>query len=306
MSALYYEKQKTSGGNSEQSIRCLDEKLDMLDSLTDELVLLWDNTTEGNCDENKIDEILAKMDAVDAVKPFDTKNGLAEFHRDYEELFEDAKITPPIKIDERPKRKLRPMFRRVFPVAAALAIVFGSMISAQALGFDVFGSIARWTDEVFSFESNDAFVPASIRNRPYTTEESVSFQSMRDIIDSFDISSKIAPNWLPEEFSDASAAANYTAYIRPDDGVEISAFFCVEDKSLTLCYTESDSPNAMNVIIEKENSEPILYTKNSIGHYIVCDLELSKIVWANGCFECSISGMFTYDEAIQMIDSIYL
>lgn len=307
MSALYDEKQNICGGDTEQSIRRLNKKLDVLDNLTDELALLWENAVEGNCDENKIDEILAEMDTVEPVaKPFDVSAGLAGFHRDYEELFEKTETLPRPQTDKKQTKKTHSVLRRVFPVAAVFAIVFGGMVSAQALGLDVFGSIARWTDEVFSFEANDAFVPAAIHNRPYTAEENISFQSVQDIIDSFEISGEIVPNWLPEEFSDTSVMTSYTVYIRPDNGVEINAFYWAEDRMLTINYIESDNPSTDAVIIEKENYEPILYSKEQIDYYIISDLELSKIVWINGCFECSIFGQFTPDEAIQIIDSIHV
>lgn len=46
--------------------------------------------------------------------------------------------------------------RRVAILVALLtACLFGGMVAAQAAGMDVFGAVARWTDEVFQF------VPAS-------------------------------------------------------------------------------------------------------------------------------------------------
>ena len=46
----------------------------------------------------------------------------------------------------------RSLFHKVVPLAAAIAVVFMSMIAVQAAGVDVFGSLARWTEENVPFQ----------------------------------------------------------------------------------------------------------------------------------------------------------
>ena len=53
-----------------------------------------------------------------------------------------------------PSRRRKPtrcIMRRVGLVAAVVVVIFGLMITAQAAGLDIFGAIARWTDETFHF-----------------------------------------------------------------------------------------------------------------------------------------------------------
>lgn len=50
-------------------------------------------------------------------------------------------------------------FRKVVLLAAAISIMFACMIAAQAAGVDVFGALARWTEETFRFKDNSDTIP---------------------------------------------------------------------------------------------------------------------------------------------------
>lgn len=52
-------------------------------------------------------------------------------------------------------------------------------------------------------------------------------------------------------------------------------------------------------------TEQSSYVVRGIQHYIVDDGAQTKIVWANGNFECRICGDISEEEAIAIIDSIY-
>lgn len=80
------------------------------------------------------------------------------------------------QIGYRPRvpRPRRTGLRRVAILVALLAgCLFGGMVAAQAAGVDVFGAVARWTDEVFQF------VPSSIKQ---AAEKEVDLSYSYDII----------------------------------------------------------------------------------------------------------------------------
>lgn len=70
---------------------------------------------------------------------------LYQFDDDEED---EAQPKVPVKQVRKP---VRHVFRRVGLVAAVIVVIFGLMITAQAAGLDIFGAIARWTDETFHF-----------------------------------------------------------------------------------------------------------------------------------------------------------
>lgn len=58
------------------------------------------------------------------------------------------------EVEERsvPKRRRSKIIsRRIAIVAAAISVLFATMVVAQASGLDIWGAIARWTDETFRF-----------------------------------------------------------------------------------------------------------------------------------------------------------
>lgn len=45
----------------------------------------------------------------------------------------------------------RRVWRMTLVAAAAVVCMFAIMVTAQAAGIDVFGAMARWTEDIFSF-----------------------------------------------------------------------------------------------------------------------------------------------------------
>ena len=80
----------------------------------------------------------------------------------------------------------------------AVAAVFGGMVAAQAAGIDVFGTIGRWTDEVFHF------VPSADENNQatgaYAGENAPEYSDLREALASLEIDESLAPTWFPNGF----------------------------------------------------------------------------------------------------------
>lgn len=66
-----------------------------------------------------------------------------------------------------------------------------------------------------------------------------------------------------------------------------------------------ESARAGQQTAEKDSNVQRVYVVRGIQHYIVDDGAQTKIVWANGNFECRICGDISEEEAIAIIDSIY-
>ena len=63
----------------------------------------------------------------------------------------DGNSENPAEFSSRRRPRLRRWLKQGLVAVIAVAAVFGGMVAAQASGIDVFGTIGRWTDDVFHF-----------------------------------------------------------------------------------------------------------------------------------------------------------
>ena len=82
-------------------------------------------------------------------------DGISLYQFDEDEVC-NSKTQQPERATEQTHKRIRLVARRVGLVAAVVAAIFGLMITVQAAGVDVFGAIARWTDETFHFSVPEA------------------------------------------------------------------------------------------------------------------------------------------------------
>lgn len=226
---------------------------------------------------------------------FDPEKSLAGFHEKY------AAFLDPQKEEKRKGR----MSRRAFFAAAAVAAALACMITAQALGVDIFGFFGRWTNETFSF-TNSAD-KAGYQGRklfyPFEEGETAKFPSLNEALAAFRINLPLAPHWIPERFAEFEVEGSVTPL-----GVDIYAFAGVEGdrkESLKVHYRElgDDGPFSS---IEKDENAPITYESGDVLHYMMTDHGVCTAAWIRDNIECMISGTVTTKEMEQIIDSIYL
>ena len=277
-----------------------------IEQLTDEYTALLQRAASGNIDLDLMQAYLDAMDEKDPI-PFAleepaTYEQFAEKHAAMLEELDRPVQSMKLHTSEqqRPVEKhSRGVLRRVVPVAAAAALVLGTMISAQALGFDVFGKIARWTEETFHFSS--ARQTSAVGTKyPLAEGEQMTFETLEDAVDAFGITAPIIPKRIPDRFSLAEVTALHNA-----DGIEIYAeyeddggkeLFAIDYRTVTV---EDET------IIEKDAASVGLYEKNGIAHYLITDMGCEKAIWQNGELECWVTGMVSRQEMREIIDSIY-
>lgn len=121
-----------------------------LDKMTTEELLAALDALFGSMTEESYDGALlrAYLDALDRKAPIGAmptaEESLAAFHRRLETMPARSRFA------SRP-RGARRALRSVFAAAMVALCIFSGMIAIQAAGIDVFGALARWTGELFSF-----------------------------------------------------------------------------------------------------------------------------------------------------------
>ena len=256
----------------------------------------WFETADAEeLEDGTLDGFLEELERAEPLPGgFDPEKSLEDFHAKYAALLEP----------QRGEKRQNHISRRAF-FAAAVAAVLVSMVTAQALGVDIFGFFGRWTDDIFTFTGSADEAGYQGRNRWYPLEEgeSAKFSSLDEALTEFQIDLPLAPKWFPERFGEFEV----TGFVMPY-GMEIFACSTAgvegHTEALTVQYSEfgEDGPS---LVIEKDKDDPILYESGGMTHYIVTDHGHCKAAWTIDNIQCVITGPLTVEEMKQIIDSIY-
>ena len=175
--------------------------------------------------------------------------------------------------------------RTVLVAAAAIACMLAVMVTAQAAGVDVFGAMARWTKDVFSFgqvvpdsqvSDNLAQETAGQETETLGTE----FTSLQEAFDAYGMTEVHEPGWLPEGYA--------------LDSLDVLA---VEDpflRSFSVSYT--DGKGRVSVKAISYEGEPIAQVQktddpvesmelNGITFYLIKNTENYTIAWYTNQYE---------------------
>ncbi len=297
MSEIRREPASSGAGESSEQIQGHPET--QIERLQDQLADLLYPSDGGEIDAEALDALLEQMEAVSplpASLSTDSEEGLKRFRRRYASVVEaaagaKAEASPdPVK-----RRSIKPI-ARALPFAAALVLLFGTM-TAQALGVNVFSTIARWTAEIFRLDGGS--VPYdTVTARPLEVGEEAAYESLETAVEAFGINAPIVPKEIPERFELVEVQA-----VQRELGALIYAEFKSEDGTFQVRYNEAKAQE-LNTL-ERETGVVVSYDMGGIKHGLVSDLGRQKATWQNGDFECKISGDISEQEIINMIDSIY-
>lgn len=268
-----------------------------IDKLTDALADMWDTADDFTYSAAEMDACLEKIEQTEVAPEFDVDASLNRFLDKHSRLIECASRT---------SKKSRPNTSRWKPsIAAAIAVlvVLGSLVTVQAVGIDVFGAIARWTEETFRFTSslqNSADTDSNTQNSNNQSPDG-EYTSLQDALDACGIKQNVIPQQLPNGFE----LANVSVYSLPSQ-VEIEAMYTSNDRIFSLVIFRYNSPEVVGqTIFEKDSEDMILYDKNGITYYIMSNNQQLTAVWMpQELLACAITGDLSIVEVESIIDSM--
>ena len=181
----------------------------------------------------------------------------------------------------------------------AVAAVFGGMVAAQASGIDVFGTIGRWTDNVFHF------MPSRNENSTSTgahAGENISkYATLREALASVGIDENLAPTWCPDGFTASepetvnSSVGNAVYFILSGrDGEFISLDF----------IRYHSRGNLEETLFEKDVKGVEQYSNGEQTFYILSNIDTITATWSDGLIIAQFSGDTTEDILKKLIDSV--
>lgn len=197
--------------------------------------------------------------------------------------------TQPAPTSTKKNRRFRP--RKVLVVVAVLVLMFGSMLTAQAAGVDIFGAIGRWTEEKFHFE----ITPAS--------EDGTTDYTFREASRKRGLPQSLIPTWYPKGFESSEPI---------DDSVEdyVDSVYCEyinkeENRSYSVMVSRYyDSNSIVATVYEKDDTKVEIYENNGRNFYIMSNLDTLTATWSDGKMSIDISGQLEINELKHIIDSI--
>lgn len=277
---------------------CTGRDFSMYDEMDDEQLrqILRDDASNTEGEDTDMELILHIMEVLakrrrEANQDITPEEALDRFNKKY--TYTDNSLVSEERLTKPKFRGFTRWQRWVATIAAVLILVFGSSLTAQAFGFDIFELIAKWTQETFhlgyGYNNDETNPPVPKDNLPYT--------KLQEALNRYKVQVQLVPTWIPEGYEELDVDVQETPKRRI-----FTALYQNGDKTMQVRL--SDHVNTHPVQVEQSDSLTELYSVNGINYYIFSNNEQVQIVWVNDTFECVISGFLSLDEAKEIIDSI--
>ena len=246
----------------------------------------------GAPDHTQIEMILAEMERRGINEPIRSpEEAWTEFEEVYSgkvSCYSDcaSAISPHIeKLPSAPTRRRHHLKRKTLVLAAVISVMLASLLTVQAAGVDVFGAIARWTTELFSFGKTEESRGLVVDGKwpEIDLEQNQQFTSLQEALDYYGVTEVVAPQWIPDEFDQESVSVE-------QNGIWLAFFAEYADengKMLVISYSSyvSEPPT----YYEKSGSLLEIFEISGNTYYALKNLNNYIIAWVTPHFECCIS-----------------
>lgn len=206
-------------------------------------------------------------------------------------LYEDVPEEPCRKHAQ--KRTRSHTWRSFAAVAAVIAVLYVGAMTARAFGFNIFNSVAEWSQETFSLTP---FV------KPPKGTVASQLLEMQNLMEEHEVSETYLPSYLPAGFVVDGVDCHVW-------GSGLTTFSCELRNGKQRIRLKYDvyltDETRHNTIYEKDTADPELYEAGGVTHYLMTNHGEYIAVWNVDHMDCSIIGSITRGEMIKIINSIY-
>lgn len=246
----------------------------------------------GALDHTQIEMILAEMERRGINEPIRSpEEAWAEFEEAYsgkESCYDDCApaVSPHIeKLSSAPTRRRHRLKRKTLVLAAVISVMLASLLTVQAAGVDVFGAIARWTTELFSFGKTEETRGLVVDGKwpEIDLEQNQQFTSLQEALDYYGVTEVVAPQWIPDGFTQDNITVE-------QNGVWL-AFFAeyADENGKVLVVGYSSYVSEPPTYYEKSGSSLEIFETSGNTYYAFKNLNNYIIAWVTPHFECCIS-----------------
>ena len=274
-------------------------------ALAEEMERALDAMTEDTYDPAVID---AYLTAMDRQAPMPEPPGPEEAYGALRatlgrELMGQEQAPPP----KSPSGRRRSAFRMGLAAAAAAVCLLGLMVIAQAAGADVFGRLARWTEETFSFgsvRSRDPQEPADSNPQRENSAEFAAalppeYQELGAELEARGIDRFLFPTYLPDGFMLEDSRLN----VLPESNtINFSAWYVNGSDEIAFGVLLSDTVHST---FEKDSGDVEIFTIDGFDHYIFSNMGENVAVWCIDNLEYSLAAPLPVSELKAILNSMY-
>lgn len=192
-----------------------------------------------------------------------------------------------VPFDTKPTAKKRPRLKWGLSVAAAAIIIFSCMmVGAQASGIDVFGFLAQWTADVFSYKTDSEFYPM-----------------IRDAFVQNHFPTELAAKWYPDGFV-ASEPEVFEAGFSTVLHIEFNSH--AENKYFTISIRRYFSSEDLAILEHQRDLDfQEQYTSGNKTFFIVSNEGYTTATWSDReTYVMSIIGDISVQDTEKIIDSM--
>ena len=208
---------------------------------------------------------------------------------------ENVAGTPKTKSKKGKSRFWKTMLARVavVVVAVSLTLAVGS-VTASAFGFNFWAWLTAWTQEVFGIQDTDTdYLGVSSREIPEQLAELYAAMKENGFPD------ELLPTYLPAGYETVEAKCEAHLWF-----VSANCYLKNNDAPITLDYTMYLTDQIMTNA-QKDEDSPDVYKVKGVVHHIMTNIGIYSAVWTVDNVKCSIYGVESREELIEMIESIY-
>lgn len=224
-----------------------------------------------------------------------------QFVTDYLPFAEEAALEPDCVEDavpERPDRssievppkrtrRFSRLWRTLLIAAAAVGCMLAAMVTVQAAGLDVFGAMARWTQDVFSFKQvlPNTGVTDALNEENHAGRETQSFASLQEALDAYGVTRVHEPTQLPDGFAINKCGVEYsdTPYF-----IILYADYVNNRDRVAIDIASYESKPA--ALTQKTDEPPELKEWNGTTFYVIENSTNTMVAWHDDAYEYYVSG----------------
>ena len=263
--------------------------------------LLEDELASDQTDVEFIRSVTKLLDEkTDTNQQVDVDAAWKEFQEDYavsRPLYPENDVPHDQPQPQRPRRRKRGMrFVKGLVIAAAALCLL--TLTASAFGYNIWASVAKWTNDLFGLAGETEGGRSTSANASQYAPE---LEELHTALTEHNILENILPAWLPEGYEPIT----FNCTERENGEITFDLMLQKDgvDRLLDLYYIVRTDDTFVQY--QKDAGDPEFYETGGVTHYIMSNTGKYYAVWTNGRVECSFSGFASKEELIRAIDSIY-
>ena len=260
--------------------------------------------TEEDYDPAVID---AYLNALDDQVPMPMYPDAKTSYTDFQQKVRSLSGNPSVQgMQKRKHVRLHRILRVGLVAALTVACLFGSMVAAQAVGVDVFGALARWTESAFSFgtiqsEQVVEELPKTGQQMDTSSESSeipIEYQELSSELKARDIGNFMFPTYIPNGFQIVESDLYIPAEF---DRVDFTMWYLNGNDEIEFNILLQENSNR---IYEKDEQEVEIYVPKNVNYYIFSNNGQNVAAWHTDRLEYSLSTTLSVSELKAILDSM--